>query len=372
MDYQKKSSITPLIIFFIFILIMVGAVVLIKIKNNKSNNQNNVKKEDVKISREIEYTDEVYVYDIFQNNDKFEIIIKAPDECDVEPCSATKVDSYDVTNEKEISDLKDLFDELFKNTNKKKLSLSRKDISIDQYSILETVFREPEKQVDVTYKIIGNTDDSGIKEQGYVITKNDDKVIITIGMGERSTGGYSLEITKILANQDILNIEVKPHNPSPDSAVTQAFTTPAVVVELNVLPRTIKIASDTNVVYKEIKKEQEKEPEKESEKKDDYKVLNHTSNPAYKQKGYYIETKGGVTTVTIASGTKNTGGYTIDVKKVVYENSEATITVKETKPPKGSSTTQAITYPIVQVEFQSTPTKVSILDEYGNPFELIK
>ena len=371
MDYQKKSSITPLIFFFFIIFIMVGSIVLIKYKNNKSNNQNQEKKEETKISREIEYTDEVYVYDISQNNNNFEIIIKAQDECDVEPCGYSKVDSYNITSDKEKEDLKELFNELFKNTDKNKLSLTRKDISIDQYSILQSVFKDPNQQVDVTYKIIGNIENSGITNQGYVISKSEDKVTITIAMGERSTGGYSIEITKIVANQDILNIEVKVNNPSSGAIVTQAFTTPAIVVELNVLPNTIKITSNNNVVYKEIKETQDNE-EKKEEDKDDYKILDHTSNSSYKQKGYYVETNGSITTITIASGTKNTGGYTIDIAKITYTNNEAIITVQETKPSKDSTVIQAITYPIVQVEFKTPPTKINVLDEFGDPFELIK
>ena len=372
MDYQKKSSNTPIIIFIFFIILMVGAVLFIKYKNNKVTDQPKKKEVIAKINREIEYTDEKYIYDIIQDNDNFEIIIKAPDECETKPCSSSKVDSYNVTNENEKKDLKELFDKFFEKANQKKLELSRKDISIDDYTILKSVFREPEKDGKVTYKILNNTDNSGIINTGYKISKSENKYLLTIALGEKSTGGYSIEITKIIVNNDVLDIHIKEITPNRDSVVTQAFTTPAIIIELSALPETIHIIDSNNYLFQELTDDQVKKPEEPEEKKptenENYKVLESTNNSSYKLRGYYINGN----TITIASGSRNTGGYTIEVTDIVYTDTEVKITVKENIPPKDATTIQAITYPIVKIEFKQIPSKITVVDEKNNQLKEIK
>ena len=68
------------------------------------------------------------------------------------------------------------------------------------------------------------------KEKGYFLFA-EDKVLV-IFMGERSTGGYSISLKDIQAQDDTLVIEVTEKSPGPNDIVTQAFTYPMLILQL--------------------------------------------------------------------------------------------------------------------------------------------
>lgn len=86
----------------------------------------------------------------------------------------------------------------------------------------------------------------------------------------------------------------------------------------------------------------------------------------YKEKGFLIENKKKKTTVTITSGEKNTGGYNIVVTNIDIRGNKANIYVNETKPSKNDITTQALTYPSIQVIFKRDIKKVNVIDYKTN------
>ncbi|TCS95017.1 protease complex subunit PrcB family protein [Hazenella coriacea] len=61
------------------------------------------------------------------------------------------------------------------------------------------------------------------------------------------------------------------------------------------------------------------------------------------------------TFIVIALGERRTGGYSIDVEKVIQKGSKLTVSAKEEAPPKGSFVTQAITYPSIVVVVKGGP-----------------
>ena len=64
--------------------------------------------------------------------------------------------------------------------------------------------------------------------------------------------------------------------------------------------------------------------------------------------------------VIIKMGTKNTGGYSIDVEKVEIKDNKVDIYVKETEPTPGSMVTMEITYPYIAVKF-NTKQNVNVI-----------
>lgn len=63
------------------------------------------------------------------------------------------------------------------------------------------------------------------------IPLNDD-MIIAVFMGEKNSGGYEIKITKILEDDDSLNVFVDEISPGKNCATTQALTQPYHVVQL--------------------------------------------------------------------------------------------------------------------------------------------
>ena len=58
-----------------------------------------------------------------------------------------------------------------------------------------------------------------------------DEMVIAVFQGSHSTGGYAIEITKIVEKENSVEVFVKETSPSPDSMVTQAFTQPYHIVK---------------------------------------------------------------------------------------------------------------------------------------------
>lgn len=74
------------------------------------------------------------------------------------------------------------------------------------------------------------------KVKGAEMAEKDGSYYVIIKMGEKSTGGYSIEVVNVEINDKNANIYVKENNPDPTSTVTQAFTYPYVVVKFNFKP----------------------------------------------------------------------------------------------------------------------------------------
>ena len=58
-----------------------------------------------------------------------------------------------------------------------------------------------------------------------------DEMVIAVFQGSQSTGGYAIEITKIVEKENSVEVFIKETSPSPDSMVTQAFTQPYHIVK---------------------------------------------------------------------------------------------------------------------------------------------
>jgi hypothetical protein len=56
---------------------------------------------------------------------------------------------------------------------------------------------------------------------------------VILSMGEKNTGGYSIEIEKVEETDKNIIITVKEKNPAPDAMVTQAITYPYTVVKIH-------------------------------------------------------------------------------------------------------------------------------------------
>lgn len=64
------------------------------------------------------------------------------------------------------------------------------------------------------------------------------EMIIAVFMGEQRTGGYSIDITRIIKEEEEIVVQVKEKHPDPDLLVTMALTQPyhIVVVKSSPLP----------------------------------------------------------------------------------------------------------------------------------------
>lgn len=99
----------------------------------------------------------------------------------------------------------------------------------------------------ITYKIHNDfkVESFDYSKRGYYIdtykTPNAPWFFI-ISMGEQSTGGFSIEISKVeIDESNNVKITVKENKPQKGETVTMAFTTPTVCLELSKKPNSIEI-----------------------------------------------------------------------------------------------------------------------------------
>ena len=72
--------------------------------------------------------------------------------------------------------------------------------------------------------------------KGTEMAEHDGYYYVIVKMGEKSQGGYSIEVVNVEINDKNANIYVKENNPDPTSTVTQAFTVPYIAVKFNLKP----------------------------------------------------------------------------------------------------------------------------------------
>lgn len=89
------------------------------------------------------------------------------------------------------------------------------------------------------------------KQRGYYINDVDNKYQYIICSGEHSTGGYGIEITRIdTLDVGTVIITVEETTPSPDEAVTEAFTYPNCSITFSYEPpEGIRIKNSTGTEY---------------------------------------------------------------------------------------------------------------------------
>lgn len=89
---------------------------------------------------------------------------------------------------------------------------------------------------------------------GYKLITLNDEIYLYIGLGEKSTGGYDLEVTYMEDNEGILNMEVKIVEPKAEDMVSQVINYPSRILKLNFAPIKVNIKSNMKEMsFKEIK-----------------------------------------------------------------------------------------------------------------------
>jgi len=76
-----------------------------------------------------------------------------------------------------------------------------------------------------------------------------DGSVVTLTLGRRSTGGWSIEPTEVSGDAKLVTVKTKINAPAAGSIVTQALTSPYVRIDINVHPAAVRwLDQDGNVV----------------------------------------------------------------------------------------------------------------------------
>ena len=106
---------------------------------------------------------------------------------------------------------------------------------------------------DIEYQITEQNECQYMKKRGYFIDTLDQPnspYFIFICSGEKSTGGYDVRVVDIATDASgKWLITVEETSPAADAMVTEAFTYPCCVIEVNKVPDEIQIVSTTGAEF---------------------------------------------------------------------------------------------------------------------------
>ncbi|MGE5702834.1 MAG: protease complex subunit PrcB family protein [Clostridia bacterium] len=83
------------------------------------------------------------------------------------------------------------------------------------------------------------------KQGGYRVSTDGQKTYVAIGLGKRSTGGYSVSVTNVTqtAKGEIV-VKAHENRPKPGAMTTQALTYPSVIIALPKTSKPIKVVME--------------------------------------------------------------------------------------------------------------------------------
>ncbi|MBR6987413.1 MAG: protease complex subunit PrcB family protein [Clostridiales bacterium] len=97
---------------------------------------------------------------------------------------------------------------------------------------------------DISYRISASSVEGTVETAGFDIFSEEQDIYrfaVIINAGEKSTGGYEINITDIAYDGSEMIITVEETSPGPDEMVTEALTYPSCAVELDKLPKSVKV-----------------------------------------------------------------------------------------------------------------------------------
>ena len=205
------------------------------------NSQNSDSKEEVLV---INYSyKDGKVYSIEEKEGNFKAVTREVVNCFVEPCIFPILNEYTIENEEDWKILKELFDEIFQDSENKEKSVEDGDLTKEQVKMILDVLERNKITSNLEYEILENASKYNMKfkKRGYTYEIEDESIIYTIAMGEKNTGGYSIRIQKVKIKGNTVSIYVTEKVPGMNEFVTQAFTYPIVQIKFNHLPSKVEV-----------------------------------------------------------------------------------------------------------------------------------
>ena len=191
-------------------------------------------------------------YDITAKENKMVVDKNEVIYCIQAPCPPRHVESFKV---KYTNEYRKLIDDLFEGTEEKSITITESKLSDEQTEVLHKLIKyEPTVTKTKTTELTTFPAEVYVEKyekRGVYVQESDDKFIITVAMGRRSTGGYSISIDHTEEDGDSMHVYVKETSPGPGEVVTQAITYPTVKFELDDYPENLIITNvDTGSEYK--------------------------------------------------------------------------------------------------------------------------
>ena len=196
-------------------------------------------------SRYLEFDYESSTFVISENENNYEVEIrKGTIFCFKAPCNQNVLDTITITDKEDMDNLKIVLDDI----------LSKENINIKTYNDLTSEQKEIIKNVfdrnNIFYTIINDLDQHNKQydKRGYYYDEDEKqyRTFITIAMGEKPNGGYTIDVEKIEMNEEGVTIYVNENKPEEGAIVTSIMTYPVVQIKFNFISnRTTTVNNET-------------------------------------------------------------------------------------------------------------------------------
>ena len=182
-------------------IICIFSLLIISVFSQISDNKN----------RTLNYYLNSLIFSIEEKENYFDIVIQPQIYCIRAPCIPPVINTISVKNEEDCKTLKSLFNEIINETNAMGRPISDDDLTKEQIDKIFKVFENNNVSQALKYKIIKNLGyyESKYSKRGFYTEANG--LNYTIASGQRSSGGYTIEINnKALLEEKFKNlIELK-------------------------------------------------------------------------------------------------------------------------------------------------------------------
>ena len=194
-------------------------------------------------SRHLEFDYESSTFGIDENENNYEVEIrKGTIYCYKAPCNQKVLDKITITDKEDMDNLKIVFDDILSEENRNIKTYN--DLPSKQKEIIKNVF----DRNNIFYTIINDLDQHNKQydKRGYYYDEDEKqyRTFITIAMGEKSNGGYSIDVEKIEMNEEGVTIYVNENKPEEGAITTSDMTYPVVRIKFNFISNRITIVNN--------------------------------------------------------------------------------------------------------------------------------
>jgi len=74
-------------------------------------------------------------------------------------------------------------------------------------------------------------------------------MVIAVFMGEKSSGGYNIEIVKVKEKNNIFEVYIEEHTPAPWTVVTEVFTQPFHIIKMRLIDTDAKFVTTEKIIF---------------------------------------------------------------------------------------------------------------------------
>ena len=215
---------------FILSLIIIVILIIVKVLNISEVNSNIY---EIKY-----YRDNDYLYEMEVKKDEIVVTSKNVIKCSVNPCEPMFIERYKVEYKEEY---RRFIENLFKDKNGNNITVFGHELSDEDNKELSKIIGL------ITYDIIGSSYyESKYSRRGYYLEKvENNEYMLTVALGEKSTGGYDISIFNINQKNET-EVYVSITEPSSEDYVTQSLTYPVTQVKFSKKPKRLKVLDITS------------------------------------------------------------------------------------------------------------------------------